>query len=162
MWPSVRNARIISKKINWWFVNPSGCFSDVKVDEKTIPDTSYDPSKSKYHPVNDACWKHGEWFVTAFLSLTTSLLQNLKLRLLRLLEMGIKSTFFTEHNLSEHRNSKDFKVFSVHFFVMPMSFVTLLSLPYSNHFLLLIEIWAFFKKTTFIQSSGLWFSSNYL
>lgn len=27
---------------------------------KGVVDTAYEPSKTKYHPVTDACWKHGE------------------------------------------------------------------------------------------------------
>ncbi|KAL8591363.1 tRNA ligase [Nucella lapillus] len=34
--------------------------SESKSDGKGVTDTAYAPSKSKYHPVSDACWKHGE------------------------------------------------------------------------------------------------------
>ena len=41
---------------------PVACSSENKSsgEGKGVPDTAYDPSKAKYHPVSDACWKHGE------------------------------------------------------------------------------------------------------
>ncbi|XP_070187767.1 DNA ligase 1-like isoform X2 [Littorina saxatilis] len=45
---------------------PAGSFfkssSDNKASEGNaeVTDTGYEPSKTKYHPVTDACWKHGD------------------------------------------------------------------------------------------------------
>lgn len=49
-----------------------------KKSEVSVKPENYNPAKSKYHPVDDACWNVGQKYVRVFTMYLKCLIQHLK------------------------------------------------------------------------------------